>query len=304
MNSFDDKWARVRIGMSKQEVYAIIGLPDNVPDIGHMTVSGYDPEEFEFWNRFGRAYQCTFAYSSLRKKKIDGAEEMEAPPPAFATGPRSKFKVTTKGHCAVCGEPIPYGDKFIMAVTPPDGFSTVTTLADALGDKRAMSKLVEDNSHSCCEKCMLGVLPRWLKNAGNAGLLIVTNEIERMAGPLELCPQCLEPAGNLIWGVFRDQTRLYDWFWWCISCQTKWMYRPKDLPDSRPPYRTTEQIRQDELRIMEEQQQREKEAHIQKIMSTRQVQRRCTNCGNSLRIRDWLLGRKNHPGCENFMDSK
>ncbi len=86
MSAFDDKWLYVRVGMSKQEVYAIIGKPDNAPDIGHMTVCGYDPEEFEFWNRDGKAYQCTFAYSSLKKKKIGGNEDNRPVP----TGPPPK----------------------------------------------------------------------------------------------------------------------------------------------------------------------------------------------------------------------
>lgn len=74
MSAFDGNWQRVRVGMSKQEVYSAIGKPDNAPDVGHMTAFGYDPEEFEFWNRDGKAYQCTFAYSTLKRKKVDGVE--------------------------------------------------------------------------------------------------------------------------------------------------------------------------------------------------------------------------------------
>jgi hypothetical protein len=100
MSAFSDKWQCVRLGMSKQDVYSIIGRPDNAPDIGHMTVFGYDPEEFEFWNREGKAYQCTFAMSSLRKKKIDGIEDNGEPSSTPPPKSRVQLQETTRVHCS------------------------------------------------------------------------------------------------------------------------------------------------------------------------------------------------------------
>jgi hypothetical protein len=143
-------------------------------------------------------------------------------------------KDTEKGQCSVCGKGIASGSRFIMVVYPPPGLVTFKNIQDVWEDRDAMSKRVESESRPVCERCMMSKLPRWIKNAGNAGLLIATNQIARRATPGELCPQCLRPAEKLIWGVLNDNNKLYDWFWWCTDCKAKWWYSPEKLPDQRP----------------------------------------------------------------------
>lgn len=235
-----------------------------------------------------------------------------------------KVRETEEGHCSVCGKAIAAGNPFILAVSQPAGFSTFKNLKDVWEDKQAVSKRVEDSSRPVCDNCMMGVLPRWIKNAGNAGLMIATNQIARKASPGELCPQCLEPASELIWGVLNDNSNLFDWFWWCTSCKGKWWYSPENLPNSRPPYRTAEQRQRDDENERKERQRREderrkeearkaearqkeearkaEETRVQGVKAKRQSAGQCENCGSTLRFMDRLFKRRTHPACGTYKD--
>lgn len=232
---------------------------------------------------------------------------------------------TSKHMCSVCSKSIPPGSPFIRVVSQPADFTTFKSLQDVWEDKAGTSKRVEDSSRQVCESCMMGVLPRWIKNAGNAGLMIATNQIARTADPGELCPQCLEPATELIWGVLNDNSSLFDWFWWCTSCKGKWWYSPENLPNSRPAYRTAEQRKRDEENERKEKQRREDDrrreearkaeerrkedarkaeaARVHGVKAKRQAAGQCENCGSKLRFMDRLLKRSTHPACSTYRDS-